>query len=83
MKKKWDIWLLLQFVLTVSSLILFGWSCFDSTVLIYVEASFMVTMFLMAYNNYRVYKRKVFTYLYGGVGIILALVLLSRLWGGM
>jgi len=80
--KKWDIWLLLQLVLTVVSLCLVTWSFFDSSLLLFVEISFLFTMLLMAYNNYRVYKRRSFTYLYGGVGMILLIVIFYHLWGG-
>lgn len=63
----------------VLCLVLFGvLSIFNSKMLKFLNLSLGLSLLSMAYNNYIIYKRKLFTLIYLIVGII---VLIAAIWG--
>lgn len=63
MKNK-NLGLLIQLVLVICSIIFFIISLFEKTFLYLAEILVALTLFVMAYNNQKTYKRKYFTIIY-------------------
>ena len=63
--------------------IIFALSYFvNKQFLTYLQGSFVLTMFTMAYNNYKVYKRKFVTIFYISVGLVVLGILVFNVLGG-
>ncbi len=64
MMKDKKIGLFVQFVLCICTIIFFIVSLFEKSFFILVEVLIALTLFAMAYNNSKIYKRKYFTIVY-------------------
>ena len=64
MKKDKKIGLFIQFVLCICTIIFFIVSLFEKSFFVLVELLIALTLFAMAYNNAKIYKRKYFTVIY-------------------
>jgi hypothetical protein len=60
----------LQVIFTVISLVCLGYYIFTDKALFLLEFSLGITLMILAFNNYRIYERKVATLMYLIVGII-------------
>ena len=69
----------IQIVFTILTVILFVIYLFNRDLLSYLQLSLGVTLLVMAYNNYRIYKRAGTTILYVIVGVLLLVLDLLRL----
>lgn len=72
-----DLHIFLQMVLSVCVLIMAIFSIFEKEFWIVCESILGILMFLLAYNNQKVYKRNFMTYGYLIVGI---LIMISIIW---
>ena len=77
-KKINSIAILLQCLLLVITIILAIISIFINKFLYITEISMSFLLFIIAYNNSSIYKRKSFSVLYVVIGI---LILISSIWG--
>lgn len=71
----------LQIVMTILTIIVFILFLFNSGLKMYLQLSLGVTLLVMAYNNQRIYKRKGATIMYIIVGIALLVLDLLMLLG--
>lgn len=75
MKNKQSI--IIQIILGVIAAILGIISIFDLNFMIYLQIALAFLLFIMAYNNEIIYKRKGMTYFYIGVGIVLVIAVIT------
>ncbi len=65
----------LQFFLTILIMIFMVITCFkQGIILIILEVLLTLMLFLLSYNNYKIYKRKNFTFIYMIVGFLMLIV---------
>lgn len=65
----------LQFFLTILIMIFMVITCFkQGIILIILEVLLTLMLFLLSYNNYKIYKRKNFTLIYMIVGLLMLIV---------
>lgn len=72
----YQITLLLQISLAIFILTFGLMSCFERELFVVCESLVGVLMFILAYNNQKVFKRKYMTYVYAGFGIAILASLL-------
>jgi len=72
----YQITLLLQISLAVFIITFAIMSCFERELFIICESLVGILMFVLAYNNQKVFKRKYMTYVYAGFGIAIIASLL-------
>ncbi len=80
MKK--NIGLVAQFVLCIICVILFIVSMFEKYFFVFAEIAVSLTLFVMAYNNVKTYKRKYFTVVYIIFGLFLLISTLIGMFNG-
>lgn len=66
--------LIFQIVLVIVTLVIGIISIFMKDFILFLEISLGFLLFLLAYNNEVIYKRKGFTYIYSAAGIILIIL---------
>lgn len=66
-----QITMLLQITLGIYALTFAFASFFETQLFVICEILVGISMFVIAYNNYKVYKRKYMTAIYTGLGIII------------
>ena len=71
MKKTNDLNFLVQVLLSVVAIIFYIISIFEKTFFNVAELFLALTLFTMAYNNHKIYKRKYFTIAYLIFGFLL------------
>lgn len=71
MKKNNDLGFLIQAVLGVSALIFYIISIFEKSFMVAFQIILSLTLFSIAYNNHKIYKRKYFTTFYITLGVAL------------
>ena len=71
MKKKKNIWIYLQLFLTLLVIILFILLLCKVKVVTYLRFVLALDLFVIAYNNQKIYKRKVFTVIYVLAGLFI------------
>ena len=80
-KKINNIGLLVQFILAVIVIILSIISIFVNELFQFAEIVISLTLFVIAYNNQKIYKRKMFTIIYTLIGIFILISALVTLYG--
>ena len=71
----------IQVLLTMLVIILFIVCLFNRKYLIWVELSLSLALFCMAYNNFKIYRRKFATVLYLLVALVLLVLFVLRIFG--
>ncbi len=72
----------IQIIITLGAVVLAIWSFFNEKMIMWLQVLVAFDMLVMAWNNYRYYKRKYFTALYVLVAVFIAyLVVRGLIWG--
>ena len=71
----------IQVFLTCLVIILFIIALFNKKMIIGVEISLVLALLCMAYNNFKIYKRKFATIMYMVVAVVILVLLVLRLLG--
>ena len=80
--KKNDISLMTQLVLCICAVIFFIISIFEKPFFEIAEIIVALTLFVMAYNNTKIYKRKYFTIVYLVFGLFLLISTIIGMFNG-
>ena len=80
-KKPAFILLVVQFILSLVTLALAVTYMFNNNVMVALQISLALTMIVMGINNLLVYKRKIFTFLYFIIGLILLVLAVLTILG--